>query len=87
MIPLRELSKLIRTQTSTMTAKLIALLSAIPVAPSLVRPDGFGKLPVLGWNSWNAFMCNISEDKFLIAANQMVSLGLKVRGYLQENTG
>jgi len=68
-----------------MTAKLIALLSAAPVVLALVRPEGVGKLPALGWNSWNAFMCDISEEKFLTAAEQMVSLGLKVRGRSKEN--
>lgn len=58
---------------------LVPLLAALPLAKGLVRPDGVGKLPALGWNSWNAFNCNITESDFLTAANQIVSLGLKVR--------
>lgn len=41
--------------------------------------DGVGKLPALGWNSWNAFGCDIDESSFLDAAQQMVSRGFKVR--------
>jgi alpha-galactosidase len=40
-----------------------------------------GKLPALGWNSWNAFFCDIDSTKIMTAANQMVSLGLKDAGY------
>jgi alpha-galactosidase len=58
---------------------LVPLLATLPLAQGLVRPDGVGKVPALGWNSWNAFHCNITESDFLTAANQIVSLGLKVR--------
>ncbi|KAE9370242.1 glycoside hydrolase family 27 protein [Stipitochalara longipes BDJ] len=48
---------------------------------ALVQKDGVGKLPALGWNSWNAFRCDVNEDKIMIAANEMVNLGLKDAGY------
>jgi alpha-galactosidase len=40
-----------------------------------------GKLPTLGWNSWNAFACDINEEKVMTAANEVVKLGLKDAGY------
>ena len=40
-----------------------------------------GKLPALGWNTWNAFGCNIDQDKVMTAANEVVKLGLKDVGY------
>ncbi|KAK2590681.1 hypothetical protein QQS21_011641 [Conoideocrella luteorostrata] len=40
-----------------------------------------GKLPTLGWNSWNAYHCNINEAHFLDAANALVSKGLREAGY------
>jgi len=43
------------------------------------------KTPALGWNSWNAYACNINEAKVLAAANSMVSLGLKAAGYSYVN--
>jgi len=33
------------------------------------------------WNTWNAYRCDISEEKILDAANLIVSLGLKDAGY------
>lgn len=40
-----------------------------------------GKLPALGWNSWNAFGCDVNETKIMTAANEVVNLGLKDAGY------
>ncbi|CAG8109022.1 unnamed protein product [Penicillium olsonii] len=40
-----------------------------------------GRLPALGWNSWNAFECDIDAVKIMVAANHMVNLGLKDVGY------
>jgi hypothetical protein len=45
-----------------------------------------GKLPALGWNSWNAFGCNVDETKIMTAANQIVNLGLKDSGYEYVNS-
>jgi alpha-galactosidase len=45
-----------------------------------------GKLPALGWNSWNAFGCDINSTKILTAANKIVNLGLKDRGYEYVNS-
>jgi alpha-galactosidase len=39
----------------------------------------------LGWNSWNAYGCNVSAAKVLAAANQFVSLGLQAAGYQYVN--
>lgn len=47
-----------------------------------VSADGVqGKLPTLGWNSWNAFMCDVDAEKVMTAANEVVNLGLKDAGY------
>ena len=45
-----------------------------------------GRLPALGWNSWNAYHCDVSEAKILAAANQVVDLGLKDAGYEYVNS-
>ncbi|KAF1986732.1 glycoside hydrolase family 27 protein [Aulographum hederae CBS 113979] len=58
----------------------VALLGAAPSA-ALVRPNDVGRLPALGWNSWNAFNCDINEEKFLTAAQKMIDLGFKDAGY------
>ncbi|KAL5319275.1 hypothetical protein ACEPPN_012325 [Leptodophora sp. 'Broadleaf-Isolate-01'] len=59
----------------------LAALVTIPAVNALVYVDGTGKLPALGWNSWNAYYCDIDEGKILAAANSIVDLGLKDAGY------
>ena len=58
---------------------MFSTISLIPLLlPGLTLAEKVGKLPALGWNSWNAFRCNINEEQFLIAANKIVEFGLKV---------
>ncbi|KAL5523373.1 hypothetical protein ACEPAF_1640 [Sanghuangporus sanghuang] len=47
--------------------------------------DGVAKLPVLGYNTWNAFQCNIDQDLILTTAKLMQSLGLQDVGYTHVN--
>jgi alpha-galactosidase len=35
----------------------------------------------MGWNTWNKFACDISEDLIKGTADRMISLGLKDLGY------
>ena len=35
----------------------------------------------MGWNSWNEYGCNITDDVFVTVADLIVSLGLKGLGY------
>ncbi|GIZ36689.1 hypothetical protein CKM354_000015700 [Cercospora kikuchii] len=56
-------------------------LVVLPAALAIERPNGVGKLPALGWNSWNAYFCDVDEAKILQAANAMVDLGFKNAGY------
>ncbi|KAF2395946.1 putative alpha-galactosidase B [Trichodelitschia bisporula] len=60
---------------------LVPLAAAVGTSSALVRPSGVGRLPALGWNSWNSFHCDIDENKFLTAAQKLVDLGLKDAGY------
>ncbi|GKZ33507.1 hypothetical protein AbraIFM66950_003409 [Aspergillus brasiliensis] len=60
---------------------LLASSALLVPATALVRPDGVGRTPALGWNSWNAYSCDIDADKILSAANEVVNLGLKDLGY------
>ena len=74
-----------RSQNAILSATL-GLLSVAGTVSGLVAKDGIsGRTPALGFNSWNAFRCDIHEDKFLEAAEQMVQLGLKDMGYTYVN--
>ena len=37
--------------------------------------------PPMGWNTWNTFEANITEQLVLESADKMVELGLKDAGY------
>jgi alpha-galactosidase len=50
----------------------------LPTVLAAVGKNGVGRLPALGWNSWNAFDCKIDGTKFLNAAKRLVELGLRV---------
>ena len=52
----------------------------------LIRPDGSGLTPMLGWCSWNAFGRTVSQQKVEQAAHFMVSSGLSSYGYQFVNT-
>ena len=49
--------------------------------PSLAWDNGLALTPPLGWNSWNKFHCNVSEDLIKSMADGMVSSGMKDDGY------
>jgi len=46
---------------------------------------GMAPTPPMGWNSWNKFQCNITEDFVKRTADAMVSLGMKDAGYQYVN--
>ncbi|KXN90847.1 putative alpha-galactosidase B [Leucoagaricus sp. SymC.cos] len=60
---------------------LVAASLVLAQAPTDPPSKQTGRLPALGWNTWNAYRCDINATKVLAAANQFVSLGLKSAGY------
>ena len=60
--------------------------SLISLASSqLTSPGNVGKLPALGWSSWNEYECDINETVILETAQLIVDLGLKDLGYKYVN--
>lgn len=47
---------------------LVAAVSALE--------NGLGRVPQMGWNTWNKFACDISIDKIETAIDKVVELGL-----------
>jgi alpha-galactosidase len=43
--------------------------------------NGVARTPPMGWNSWNKFGCNVSEQLIKSMADAMVSSGMKDAGY------
>ena len=48
---------------------------------SLFFCAGVGNTPAMGWNSWNAFRCNINEALVQEVARAIVDSGLRDAGY------
>ena len=46
---------------------------------------GLARTPQLGWNSWNKFACNVSEQMIRETADAMVTSGMKDAGYSYVN--
>lgn len=45
------------------------------------KTEGLAQTPPMGWNSWNTFATNISEDLVMGVVDSMVSMGLRDVGY------
>ena len=43
--------------------------------------DSLAQTPPMGWNSWNKFACNVSEDLIKSVADAMATNGMKEAGY------
>jgi alpha-galactosidase len=57
----------------------LALLSFADISHAL--DNGLALTPPMGWNSWNKFGCNVSEDLIKSMADGMASSGMKDAGY------
>jgi hypothetical protein len=60
-------------------AGLIGMLSAALTVNAF--ENGLARTPQMGWNSWNHFGCDISEDTILSTAKSFVSYNLTKYGY------
>jgi len=67
------------TRLVLLAALLLSLLAL--VQPSTALDNGLALTPPMGWNSWNKFHCNVSEDLIKSMADGMVASGMKVAGY------
>ncbi|CAA7262876.1 unnamed protein product [Cyclocybe aegerita] len=58
------------------TALLLGLATG-----TLALDNGVGTTPAMGWNSYNAFLCDTTEAQYKAAAQQLINLGLRDVGY------
>ena len=73
------MDKKVRMRGVALTAAALGLLVAAGELRAL--DNGLARTPPMGWNSWNKFACNVSEDLIKQAADAMVSSGMKDAGY------
>jgi alpha-galactosidase len=67
-----------------MNAKLLVtsfVLIASATTPLRALDNGLARTPPMGWNSWNKFACNVSEELIRGAADSIVRNGMKDAGY------
>ncbi len=77
--------------TTKMAAMAALAMSAVaqagpvdPLAPTgrwSANTRGEAAVPPMGWNSWNAFGTDVSEDKVLASAEIIARSGLQAKGY------
>ncbi|MCJ7755869.1 MAG: glycoside hydrolase family 27 protein, partial [Thermoanaerobaculales bacterium] len=63
---------------------IVILLSMAAVVHAQKYED-LAQTPPMGWNSWNHFGCDVSEQLIRDTADAMVSSGLRDAGYLYVN--
>jgi alpha-galactosidase len=61
--------------------QLLALILFVSPALAQGKPFDVAATPPMGWNSWNKFACNVSEQLIRETADAMVATGMKAAGY------
>ncbi len=78
-----------RLSAALTMALLLALVPALLVLraapPAQALDNGLARTPPMGWNDWNAFGCNVTEQLVEQTADYLVSSGLKGAGYQYVN--
>ncbi len=67
-----------RTRTLVLISFVVAIIAP---AISLAQAPTLAGTPPMGWNSWNKFGCNVSEDLIRQTADAMVKSGMRDAGY------
>jgi alpha-galactosidase len=62
-------------------ARKTLLIAAWAAAAVNAYSNGLALTPQMGWNTWNHFGCDISEDTILSAAQAFVKYNLTQFGY------
>ena len=60
---------------------LFAVILAAGQASAQNQRDSLAQTPPMGWNSWNKFACNVSEDLIKSVADAMATNGMREAGY------
>jgi alpha-galactosidase len=76
---------------STLITVLVAFLFAAACSSAVAQPGAghsssqLAQTPVMGWNSWNKFACDVSEQLIRETADAMVSSGMQAAGFRYVN--
>jgi alpha-galactosidase len=81
----------LRHPATALAAAVILVLAALTVAawhapaPAQALSNGLALTPPMGWNDYNAYGCNVSEQLVEQTAQFMVTSGMKAAGYTYVN--
>src|SRR5882757_2870944 len=64
-----------------LSATAVVAEQVVAQAPAVALDNGLALTPPMGFNDWNAFGCNVSEQLIEQTADLFVSSGLKAAGY------
>jgi alpha-galactosidase len=70
-----------RTTRCAIFLSLILLTGILILPASRAADNGLALTPPMGWNSWNRFGCDVSEDLVKTMADAMADNGMKEAGY------
>jgi alpha-galactosidase len=76
-----------KNATKTAMQDLLMIFILASASANLLAQEGklsastLAPMPPMGWNSWNKFACNVSEDLIRQIADAMVKSGMKDAGY------
>jgi alpha-galactosidase len=62
-------------------AAVLLMSTGLSAQESKSPSSNLALTPPMGWNSWNKFACNVSEDMIRSMADAMVKSGMKDAGY------
>ena len=73
----------INNSTKMKNKKIVFILALLAASTSVFaqKAEGLAKTPPMGWNSWNTFSINISEELVKGIVDKMISSGLRDAGY------
>lgn len=60
---------------------ILLTISALLPFSTFAVDNGLARTPQMGWNTWNAFGCNVDEALIIQTANMIQKLGLQDLGY------
>src|SRR5882672_599232 len=87
MIPIHYLKRtcitfILKTNYCMKRLIVLCLLFVIVKGSHAQKFEGLAMTPPMGWNSWNTFQTNISEQMVKETADLIISSGMKEAGYL-----
>jgi alpha-galactosidase len=65
----------------TITLLFLGVVLVTSASQIVAQDSALAPTPPMGWNSWNKFACNVSEDLIKQTADAMVKSGMKDAGY------